>query len=64
MKFGIGTHEEGNYVHAPVVEPSTINHQPLPRLQDRGSLHKHENFKKHCKPWVGTHKAKLIEQTD
>jgi hypothetical protein len=40
MKFGIGTPEEGNYVHAPIVQPSTIGHQPLPSLQDRGSLHK------------------------
>jgi hypothetical protein len=29
----------------PIVQPSTINHQHLPSLQDRESLHKHENFK-------------------
>jgi hypothetical protein len=47
MKLGIGTHEEYIYACAPIVQPSTINHQHLPSLQGGGNLHTHKNFKKH-----------------
>ena len=45
MKFGINAPKEHNYVHMPIVQPSTINHQHSPSLQDGGSLHRHKNFK-------------------
>lgn len=45
MKLGMGKHEDCNYAYASTVQPSTINHQHLPSLQDGGSLHIHKNLK-------------------
>ena len=37
--------KEHTYARVPTIQPSTINHQHLPSLQDGGSLHIHKNFK-------------------
>ena len=63
VKFGMGALKEGNYACAPIVQPSTINHQHLPSLQDGGNLHKHENFKELMQTLTETYKAKHYAQT-
>ena len=40
----VGALEERIYAHVPIFQPSTINHQHSPSLQDGGNLHRHENF--------------------
>ncbi len=50
MKVGMGAHEERNYVFVPTIQPSTINYQYSPSLQDGGSLHKHENLEELPQP--------------
>ena len=54
----MGAPKEGNYARAPIVQPSIINHQHLPSLQDGGNLHKHENFKELPQTQTETYKAK------
>ena len=47
MKLGMGTLEECNNAHVPIVQPSMIYHQ---HSQDDGGLHKHESFEELPKP--------------
>jgi hypothetical protein len=42
----MGALEECNYAHAPIAQPSKVNHRDLPSLQDGWSLPTHKNFKK------------------
>ena len=59
MKLGMGTHEERNYGRVPTVQPSTINHQHSPSLQDGGSLHKHKNFKELLHTQIGNSQSQI-----
>ena len=63
MKLGMGTHEEHNYASAPTTQPSTINHQHLPSLQDGESLHRHENFEELLQTLIGNPQTKHNTQT-
>jgi hypothetical protein len=50
MKLGMGALEEHNRVCAPIVQPSTINHQYSPSLQDVGVCIDMKISKSFCKP--------------
>ena len=61
MKFGIGKPKEHNYAHTPIVQPSIINHQHSPSLQNGGSLHKHKNFKELVQILIENLQSQFVE---
>ena len=59
MKLGMGVLEVRNYARVPTIQPSTINYQHSPSLQDGGTLHKHKNFEELPKTLTGNSQSQL-----
>ena len=45
----------------PIVQPSIINHQHSPSLQNGGSLHKHKNFKELVQILIENLQSQFVE---